>query len=175
MTTRIVKTEKFIPANGDPVFQVTEETTLPSGQVMRLDPRNPTPEELVDANESFAASQQLLIATLEADLSAANARIASLLNGMPWNPRVIDAEAFFKRLTLDEFARLSTSDDPVKVDIAKTIMQYKAPENDWPVIFESTEFQQMMGYLLQSGEITEQRMAELTRDSTREESYVADE
>jgi len=67
MSTRIVKTEKFNPAIGNPVFQVTDETTLPSGQVMRLDPRNPSPEELQEANESFAASQQILIATLQTE------------------------------------------------------------------------------------------------------------
>jgi hypothetical protein len=149
---------------------------------LEIDCLNSTHKEQVDSLQSQIAEVTKqkednadLVAAANARVAAANVRIARLLEGMPWNPRVIDATAFFNRLTLEEFARLSTSDDPVKVDIAKTIMQYKAPENDWPVIFESDQFQQMMGYLLQSGEITEQRMAELTRDSTREESYVADE
>ena len=62
--TRIAKIEKFISANGSTVFQLVEETT--GEYVRRLDPRNPTPEELEDASDQFAAVQQSRITELEA-------------------------------------------------------------------------------------------------------------
>ena len=92
----------------------------------------------------------------------------------PYNPRIIDATAFYDRITKDEFAALSTSDDEMYRTIAKTILQYKDPQNDWPVIFESTEMQQMLGYLTATGFLTEARKAELVADASQEEAYNAD-
>jgi len=69
MATRIYKTEKFIPKTGYPVFQIHEETDTGT-QVFQHDPRNPTPEELHDADESFSAEQQKAIATLLSEKSA---------------------------------------------------------------------------------------------------------
>jgi hypothetical protein len=215
MTTRIYKTEKFIPANGgNPVYQVHEETTVGS-QVIRLDPRNPTPEELEDAAEAFAAAQQATIATLTNEkstltdqlqlanntlstvealavtqaeqvasltqekstlteqLTAANARIASLLNGMPWNPRVMEASAFINRISSQELLLLASSSDPMLQQIIGMLNQWKA--NDWPIVLDSPEIQQSVGYLAQQGVFAESRIAEVLRDCTREESYVADE
>jgi hypothetical protein len=178
MTTRIYKIEKFIPKTGNPVFQVHEETEVGS-QVIRLDPRNPTPEELKDADDSFAASQQDIIATLTADkqslatqVEALEARVAQLLQDIPFNPRIIDASKFYDRLTKDEILTLFSSSDATMKTIAETILAYK--NNDWPVIFEAAEFRQMLGYLMQFGTLTETRMAELTRDATREEAYDAE-
>lgn len=257
MATRIYKTEKFIPKIGNPVFQVHEEMEAGS-QILRLDPRNPTSEEMADADEAFAAAQQAVIASLEsekatlesekasliaekaslenqlaskteqadqlaadklvlqsevaqlnssiseltsesnalassvsdltekldtstdgndtlsAELAVARARITSLLEEIPFDPRVIDATAFYDRLTKDEIWSLSTSEDEVTKSILAKIHEYKKPENDWPIVFESTEFMQMMGYLLQSGFITEGRMMDLTRDATKAEAYKAD-
>jgi hypothetical protein len=168
--TRIYKTEKFIPANGgSPVFQVLEEDE--SGR--RFDPRNPTPEELEDADDAFAAAQQATIATLTEQLTAANARIASLLNGMPWNPRVIDASAFISRISSQELLLLASSSDPMLQQIIGMLNQWKA--NDWPIVLDSPEIQQAVGYLAQQGVFAESRIAEVLRDCTQEESYVADE
>lgn len=178
MTTRIYKIEKFIPKTGNPVFQILEETEVGS-QIIQLDPRNPTQEELKDADDSFATSQQELIATLTAEKQALTtqvqsleARVSQLLQDIPFNPRIIDASKFYDRLTKDEILTLFSSSDPTTKTLAETILDYK--NNDWPVVFESVEFQQMLGYLLQSGTITEQRMAELTRDATRAEAYSAE-
>lgn len=69
MATRIFKTEKFLPKTGNPVFQIYEETETGT-QVFQHDPRNPTPEELQDADDSFAAEQQKVIATFLSEKSA---------------------------------------------------------------------------------------------------------
>jgi hypothetical protein len=161
--TRIYKIEKFIPFNGTPVIQVHEETTVGS-QVIRLDPRNPSIEELDDEHDA-------LILTLTTQLAAANARIETLLDGLPFDPRIIDATAFYNRLTKDELLVFVSSEDPQVIAIGKVIASYKS--NDWPVVFESAEFQQMVGYLLESGVVTSERLAELTKDASRDEAYVA--
>ena len=69
MTTRICKLEKYIPKDGSPVYQVFEETEI-LGRVYSLDPRNPTADELNDANDKFAVAQQARIAELESQLTA---------------------------------------------------------------------------------------------------------
>lgn len=111
-------------------------------------------------------------AALQTQLDAANARITQLLEAVPFNPRIIDASKFYDRLTKDEILTLFSSADPTTKQIADTILAYKT--NDWPVVFESPEFQQMLGYLMQSGTLTEARMAELARDATRAEAYDAE-
>jgi len=65
MTKRIYKIEKFIPRTGNPVFQINEELDI-DGKVIQLDPRNPTAQELTDADEVFAVAQQARITELEA-------------------------------------------------------------------------------------------------------------
>ena len=176
MTTRIVKTEKFIAKIGNPVFQITEETTLASGQVMRLDPRTPNADELADANESFSASQQLLISTLEVEkvelteqLTAANARIAALLQEVPFNPRILKGEAFYNRVSKEDMVTLLTSENPQLVVVGKTIEAYRA--NKWPVVLDSDDFQQLVGYVLQSGVFDEQEVLAIMTDATRDEAY----
>lgn len=99
------------------------------------------------------------------------AKIVDLEQYRPFNPRVIDATKFFDRITKDEFAKLSTSDDATMTAIAKTIVEYK--DKDYPVIFESQEMQSMLAYLLGIGFITEERKNELTADAKREEAYDA--
>ena len=79
MTTRIYKTEKFLPRNGNPVFQIHEELDAGS-QVLDLGPRNPLPAELEESNDAFAAQQQLVISTLtteKAELVTENQALAS--------------------------------------------------------------------------------------------------
>lgn len=99
-------------------------------------------------------------------------QVESLIQYRPYNPRIIDATAFFNRITLEEFAKLSTSDDATLVTIAKTIVAYK--DNDWPVVFESTEMQGMLEYLTGTGFLTEDRKAELVANASQEEAYNAD-
>lgn len=137
------------------------------------------------ATEANNAAHALAIATattqLEAKQSeltlanAANATLQSrfdrLLNDLPFNPRIIDASSFYARITKDEFALLSVSDDATLRGIAKTILAYKA--NDWPIVFESPEMEGMLTYLLLNGSLSEDRIAQLTQDANRSEAYVA--
>lgn len=111
-------------------------------------------------------------ATLTNSLAAANARIATLLQEIPFNPRIIDATAFYNRLTKDELLVFVSSEDAQVKQIGTVIAAYKA--NDWPVVFESTEFQQMVIYLQQVGVLTSERLVELTKDATRNEAYSAE-
>jgi cell division protein FtsB len=138
--------------------QVTELTT----NVASL-----TSEKAVLTSEKATLTSEK--ATLTASLTAANARIATLLEEVPFDPRIIDATAFYNRLTKDELLVFVSSSDPQLVAIGKVIADYKS--NDWPVIFASVEFQQMVGYLRQVGVLTEARLAELTKDATRAEAY----
>jgi hypothetical protein len=223
MTTRIVRIEKFIPRVGSPVFQVHEESDLGDGRVVLLDPRNPTADELKNADEAFAASQQSRISELESELASANqsieaktqelstlttsrdslqsqltqanesaaakdttiaenaatiaalqARVASLLEGLPWNPRIMEATAFVKRISTEEMLLLGASDDPQIKAIVQMLAQWKQNTKDWPIILDSPEMQQAIGYLGLVGMVTPERVAEILRDCTREESFVAD-
>ena len=205
---RIYKIEKFIPKTGNPVFQISEEMEA-GGRVLLLDPRNPTAEELSNADEQFAAAQQTKIteltsdrdamrqqiseateqiaalqnsvdelaetreqlATAQAALTEANAKIVELQNALPWDVRIIDAAAFVARVTPTELLDLAGSADQVRQQIAQMLLAYK--KNDWPILLDSPEMQQAIGYLVQSGSITQQRAAQLLRDSTREEAYKA--
>ena len=112
------------------------------------------------------------LATVEALVATLQAKVVELEQYRPFNPRIIDASKFYDRLSKDEILTLFSSSDPTTKTIAETILAYKT--NDWPVVFESPEFQQMLGYLMQSGTLTEARMAELTRDATRAEAYDAE-
>lgn len=128
-------------------------------------------EALVSAHKTELDAKEAALTTANATIAALETRVASLLAELPFNPRIIDASAFYERITKDEFAALSVSDDETLRTIAKTILAYKT--NDWPVIFESPEFQGLVGYLIISQFSTEARIAELTRDATREEAYDA--
>jgi hypothetical protein len=98
-------------------------------------------------------------------------RVESLLESIPFDPRIIDATAFYNRLTKDELLVFVGSSNPQVVAIGKVIADYKA--NDWPVIFESQDFQNMVNFLQQTGVLSEARLTELTKDATRDEAYSA--
>jgi len=138
-------------------------------------------DDLVIEKAKIIADNQTATTQLEAkqaELTLANAanatlqsRFDKLLNDLPFNPRIIDATSFYARITKDEFALLSVSDDATVRDIAKTILAYKA--NDWPIVFESPEMQGMLTYLLLNGSLSEGRIAQLTQDANQSEAYVA--
>jgi regulator of replication initiation timing len=221
MTARICRTEKFIPRNGNPVFQVQEEADF-GGTLQLLPPRVPTAKELADQQDAFGAAQQLRIAELETELAstkqsleaktqeastltterdslrvqldAANeslaektselatangvitekdARIAQLIEGLPWNPRIMETSAFIARITQDELLKLATSTDPNVQGIVAMLGQWKA--NDWPIILDSPEMVQAIGYLGKAGMVAPERVAELLRDCSRSEAHIADQ
>ena len=129
-------------------------------------------EGLVSAHKTELDTANATIATRDATIATLETRVASLLAELPFNPRIIDASKFYERITKDEFAALSVSDDETLRTIAKTILAYKT--NDWPVIFESPEFQGLIAYLVGAGFFTAERAAELTADATRAEAYDAE-
>lgn len=149
-----------------------EESIFVDGAFWKNELTPVAPENFGDFGTMFSNQLQVQHAALASALAAANARIAELLQAVPFNPRIIDATAFYDRLTKDEILTLFSSSDATTKQIGEMILAYKT--NDWPVVFESPEFQQMLGYLLQTGTLTESRMAELTRDATRAEAYQAD-
>ena len=129
---------------------------------------------LVAAHKTALDAKEAELTAANATIAALEARVASMLTELPFNPRIIDATAFYSRITKDEFAALSVSDDETLRTIAKTILAYKS--NDWPVVFESPEFQQMMGYLMFGTSppfLSDERARELARDATRAEAYDA--
>lgn len=123
--------------------------------------------------EQFSASVLAENALLKTQFEAANARIESLLKGMPWNPRVMEASAFIARISSQELLLLASSTDPMLQQIIGMLNRWKA--NDWPIVLDSPEIQQSVGYLAQQGIVAQSRIVEVLRDCTREESYVADE
>ena len=132
-------------------------------------------EQLTTSNAT-KQSQLDSYATIESELNAQvnklQSKVSDLEQYRPFNPRMIDATAFYSRITKDEFAALSVSDDETLRTIAKTILAYKT--NDWPVIFESPEFQGLIAYLVGTGFLTAERAEQLTADATRAEAYNAD-
>ena len=134
-------------------------------QVERLTDDNATKQSQLDTAAEAIAVYSREIVELQT-------KVADLAQYRPFNPRIIDASAFYARVTKDEFAMLSTSDDQQLGAIARAILAYKA--NDWPVIFESPEFQGLIAYLVGAGFFTAERAAELTADATRAEAYDAE-
>lgn len=126
--------------------------------------------KLVAAHKTELTQKETALTEANATIAALEARVASLLAELPFNPKIIDATAFYNRITKEEFAELLTSDDANKVNIGNTIMVYV--KNDWPIVFESPEFQGMIGYLLSTG-FPAERVAQLTADATRAEAYDA--
>tara|TARA_R110000868_G_scaffold101057_1_gene278192 strand:- start:1770 stop:2336 length:567 start_codon:yes stop_codon:yes gene_type:complete len=187
MTTRIRKVITAIDVNGNAFSEQHTETQRLNGTWEQNDPTPLTDgsawatqynaalesanAQLVSAHKAEIDAKEAALTTANATIAALESRVASLLTELPFNPRIIDASAFYARVTKDEFATLSTSDDPQLGAIARAILAYKT--NDWPVVFASTEVQNMLGYLVGVGFLTAERAAELTRDATREEAYDA--
>jgi hypothetical protein len=156
-----------------------EESLFVDGAFWKNELTTVPPESFADFGAMFSSDLQAKNDTLETDKKALESQISELQKQVeelqkfrPYNPRIIDASAFFDRITKDEFAKLSTSEDTTLATIAKTIIAYKT--NDWPVVFESPEMVGMLAYLVGVGFLTEERKAELVADATQAEAYDAD-
>jgi hypothetical protein len=132
----------------------------------------PLRADVLAAFNVFAKTFTDQVAEAKAELETLKKQVKELQRFRPYNPKIIDASAFFARITKDEFATLSTSEDATLATIAKTIIAYKT--NDWPVVFESPEMVGMLSYLVGVGFLTEERKAELISDATQAEAYNAD-
>ena len=118
--------------------------------------------EIADLDQALDAEQQLT-ATLQA-------KVNDLEQYRPYNPRILAGKAFYRRVSKEYMVTLLASEDPTLFTVGKTIVAYA--ENDWPVITDSTDFQNLVGYVLQSGVFDEAEVVEIMRDATKEEAYT---
>jgi cell division protein FtsB len=119
--------------------------------------------EIADLDQALDAEQQLT-ATLQA-------KVADLEQYRPFNPRILKGEAFYNRVSKEDMVTLLTSDDSTLVTVGKTIEAYRA--HHWPVVMDSTDFTNLVGYVLQSGVFDAEEVTAIMRDATREEAYSA--
>ena len=139
----------------------------------------------LDATTQAKSALDLRVATLTTEKQALEAAIAvsnqvnqtlaqkvvELEQYRPYNPRILAGEAFYNRVSKEDMVTLLTSDNAMLVNVGKTIEAYRA--NHWPVIIDSTDFQNLVGYVLQSGVFDEAEVTAIMRDATKEEAYVA--
>ena len=114
--------------------------------------------------------------SLEAAVALANQvnetltqKVSELEQYRPYNPRWLDGVAFYNRVSKHDMVTLLASDDPMLVNVGKTIEAYRV--NHWPVVLDSQDFQNLVGYVLQSGVFDEAEVTEIMRDATKEEAY----
>jgi hypothetical protein len=117
--------------------------------------------EIADLDQALDAEQQLTT-TLQA-------KIAELEQYRPFNPRILKGEAFYNRVSKEDMVTLLASDDATLVTVGKTIEAYRA--HHWPVVMDSTDFQNLVGYVMQSGVFDGDEVNAIMRDATREEAY----
>jgi hypothetical protein len=128
------------------------------------------------ANNANAASQLAVVttqvSTLTTEKSALETRVTALIGQLPFDPRKITVPAFMERLTREELLML-TDVDPTTAQIAAMLREWKT--NDWPIFLDqdkSPEFAMAMGYFMQTGRLTPERVAQITVDSTRAEAPI---
>jgi multidrug efflux pump subunit AcrA (membrane-fusion protein) len=119
--------------------------------------------EIADLDQALDAEQQLNT-TLQA-------KIADLEQYRPFNPRILKGEAFYNRVSKEDMVTLLASDDATLVTVGKTIEAYRA--HHWPVVMDSTDFTNLVGYVMQSGVFDAEEVTAIMRDATREEAYSA--
>jgi hypothetical protein len=139
------------------------KTTLESQVATLTTEKQTLRAETADLDQALDAEQQLT-ATLQA-------KIADLEQYRPFNPRILKGEAFYNRVSKEDMVTLLTSDDPTLVTVGKTIEAYRA--HHWPVVMDSQDFTNLVGYVMQSGVFDAADVTAIMRDATREEAYSA--
>lgn len=131
-----------------------------------------TTTEKESLNTQIAELKELK--TSQADsITALTAKVAWLLAELPFDPRIIDSKAFIRRLTAEEALDLRASKDQATIEIANTLELFRT--NHWPIKLDSPEFTEPIGYLAMTGQLTAERVKEVSRDATRDEAYFATE
>lgn len=149
-------------------FDDIEIDGIPAGNIADVISNHaPRRVEVLAAARAYAESKDATITTLQA-------RITELEQYRPYNPRWLDGVAFYKRISQQDMETLLASDNPMLVTVGKTILAYRDNHTEWPVILDSPEFQNLVGYVLQSGVFDEEEVVAIMRDATREEAYVAE-
>ena len=180
--------EKLVPLDPSLVSQYASAFNLPLlERVTQLETDLATKTSQLEAVTQAKTALDLQVATLtnekesltsqvsmlEAVIEAGKQKIADLEQYRPYNPRILAGKAFYRRVSKEDMVTLLTSEIPQLVVVGKTIVAYA--ENDWPVIIDSTDFQNLVGYVLQSGVFDESEVVEIMRDATREEAYTVPE
>jgi hypothetical protein len=133
----------------------TKANTSLESQIANLTSQVSVLEEAAEAAKQLNATLQVKVTELE--------------QYRPYNPRILAGKAFYNRVSKEDLVTLLTSAIPQLVIVGKTIEAYRV--NDWPVILDSQDFQNLVGYVLQSGIFDEGEVTAIMRDATREESY----
>jgi Ribonuclease G/E len=139
------------------------KTTLEAEKATLVSEKQTLRAEIADLDQALDAEQQLT-ATLQA-------KVADLEQYRPFNPRILKGEAFYNRVSKEDMVTLLASDNPMLVTVGKTIEAYRA--HHWPVVMDSTDFTNLVGYVMQSGVFDEAEVVAIMRDATREEAYSA--
>ena len=178
--------EKLVPLDPAQVSQYASAFNLPLvAKVTELETNLATKTSQLEATTQAKSALDLRVATLTTEKQALEAAIAvsnqvnqtlaqkvvELEQYRPYNPRILAGEAFYNRVSKEDMVTLLTSDNAMLVNVGKTIEAYRA--NHWPVIIDSTDFQNLVGYVLQSGVFDEAEVTAIMRDATKEEAYVA--
>jgi hypothetical protein len=141
---------------------VTQAKTTLEAQVSTLEAeKQELRGDIVDLDQALDTEQQFT--------AALKAKVTDLEQYRPYNPRVLAGNAFYDRVSKQDMVTLLASDDPMLGTVGKTIEAYRV--NHWPVVLDSQDFQQLVGYVLQSGVFDPDEVAEIMRDATREEAY----
>jgi len=111
------------------------------------------------------------VAMLEAVIESQKQKIVELAQYQPFNPRILKGEAFYNRVSKEDMVMLLASDNAQLVTVGKTIEAYRA--NRWPVVMDSTDFQNLVGYVLKSGVFDADDVLAIMRDATKDEAYSA--
>lgn len=178
--------EKLVPIDPASVSQYASQFNLPLlERVTELENDLATKTSQLEAITQAKTALDLRVATLtnekqalEAAVALANQvnetltqKVSELEQYRPYNPRWLDGRSFYKRISQEDMETLLASDNPQLVIVGKTILAYRDNHVQWPVIIDSDEFKEMVGYVLQSGVFDEAEVVEIMRDATREEAY----
>lgn len=152
--------------------QINQMTTDHQAAIATLQSQLATAQAQAANNADAAQLTAQLQAELEekqAEIVALQTRVDSLKAIAPFDPRKITVRAFYARLSHDETLMLLTDEDPIVRQIADMLAQWS--KNDWPIFFDtSPEFAQAMGYLVQSGKLSPERVQSLTQDASHQEA-----
>jgi hypothetical protein len=178
--------EKLVPLDPSKVADYAGQFNLPLlEKVTELESDLATKTSQLEATTQAKTALDLRVATLtnekqslnsqvsmlEAVVEAQRQKVIELEQYRPYNPRWLDGEAFYNRVSKEDMVTLLTSENPQLVTVGKTIELYRKNHVEWPVILDSTDFTNLVGYVLQSGVFDEAEVVGIMRDATREEAY----
>jgi uncharacterized protein YoxC len=137
----------------------------------------------LEATTQAKTTLEAQVATLTDQLNLANntlravektamelgAKVTELEQYRPYHTRILAGKAFYNRVSKEDMVTLLTSENAMLVTVGKTIEAYRA--HNWPVILDSTDFQNLVGYVLQSGVFDADEVTEIMRDATKDEAY----